>query len=287
MRKVLTLFAVLLAPALAHAQAQMVAIDVTYEANSMTTHEAHYDVKPMANQPANWRSPVDYAGGTVYIYLEVMTKPSALDTMIDVCFDGDKEGYGCIGTDLYKDVGVHETTAKLSTMWQYNKVAWTQKRSLFQLVIKDKNNTNGGNPKTAFLPTKLHMVLTIVPPGGTYTPPVAKPGGPDAGATTSPDAGALVEADAGSVAPATPDAAPMDPPVTSKPDAAAVTPPASKPDAAPRMDPPATDPPSGEDPPGEDPPARKASSGCSFGGGAGGAGWLVLALALLARRRRR
>jgi hypothetical protein len=278
MRKILSLFTVLLAPALAHAQAQMVAIDVTYEANSTTTHDAHYDVKPMADQPANWRSPVDYAGGTVYIYLDVMTKPSNLDTMIDVCFDGDKEGYGCIGTDLYKDVGVHETTAKLSTMWQYNKVAWTQKRSLFQLVIKDKNNTNGGNPKSSFLPTKLHMVLTIVPPGGTYVPPVAKPAPP------GPDAGA-VQADAAPTPPVTPDAAPIEPPGPAS-DAAAVTPPVAKPDAAPRTTPPVTDPPAGE-PPSDDPPARKASSGCALGGGALGAGWLPLVVALLLARRRR
>jgi hypothetical protein len=284
MRKVLTLLAVLLAPALAHAQSQMVAIDVTYEANSMTTHDAHYDVKPMANQPANWRSPIDYSAGTVYIYLDVMTKPSALDTMIDVCFDGDKEGYGCIGTDLYKDVGIHGTTAKLSTMWQYNKVAWTQKRSLFQLVIKDKNNTNGGNPKTAFLPTKLHMVLTIVPPGGTYVPPVSKPAPPaaDAGATSTLDAG-TAEADTG-MTPATPDAAPMDPPAPS-PDAS-VAPPAKPDAAAPRMDPPKTDPPAGEDPPSDDPP-KKASSGCAFGGHTGSAAWLPLGLALLIWRRRR
>jgi hypothetical protein len=157
----------LLAPGLALAQAQLVVFDVSYEANSMTTHNAHYDVKPAADQPANWKAPVDYTAGTAYIHLEVMTKPSDLPTQIDVCFDGDLEGYGCLATDLYTTTGVHETVAKLSRMWQFDKVAWTKKRTLYQLVIKDQNHNIGGKPPTAFLPTKLRMVFTIVPAGGT------------------------------------------------------------------------------------------------------------------------
>src|SRR5439155_26865598 len=143
----------------------------------------------------SWKTPIDYHAGTVYIHQEVMTKPSNLPTMIDICFDGDLEGYGCIGTDLYTDVGVHETVAKLSTMWQYGKVAWDKKRTLYQLVVKDKNNVNGGNPKSAFMPTKMRIVLTVVPPGGTYVPPPASPAAPgDGGAAPVADAGAAPDA---------------------------------------------------------------------------------------------
>ena len=54
--------------------------------------------------------------------------------------------YGCIGTDLYTDVGVHETVAKLSTMWQYGKVAWDKKRTLYQLVEEEQQRQDGSAP---------------------------------------------------------------------------------------------------------------------------------------------
>jgi len=134
-----------LAAGAARAQ-QIVAFDLTYTASTTTTHGAHFDVKPMADQPANWVSPINYSAGTVYIHQEVMTKPSAQDTMVDICFDGDLEGYGCIGTAFYTTTGVHETVEKMSTMWQYNMVAWTKKRTLYQLIVKDRGNHNGGLP---------------------------------------------------------------------------------------------------------------------------------------------
>jgi MYXO-CTERM domain-containing protein len=272
--------ALLLAPAAAWAQPQLVAIDVTYEASTTTTHDAHYDVKPAADQPANWKSPIDYTAGMVYIHQEVMTKPSMLETQIDVCFDGDRAGYGCLNTNLYTTTGVHETVAKLSDMWQFNKVAWTQKRSLYQLVVKDKNNVNGGNPKSAFMPTKMRVVFTIVPPGGTYVPPTGAAQADGGSMPVVVDAGAPE----GDASPPAEDTEVNEPPVTA--DAAA--PPKAKPDAgAPRQDPPGTDPPSDDN--GGDqvtPPRKPASSGCAVGG-AGGGSWLVALLVLAAVRRRR
>jgi hypothetical protein len=284
----------LLAPGAALAQGQLLVFDVSYEANSMTTHNAHYDVKPLPDQPANWKSPIDYTAGTAYMHLEVMTKPSDLPTQIDVCFDGDLAGYGCISTDLYTTTGVHETVAKLSTMWQFDKVAWTKKRTLYQLVIKDKNNVNGGNPPTAFLPTKVRMVFTIVPPGGTYVPPTA--------GTMAADAGAAVDAMTVDAAARAPDVAPTAPPAT-PPDAAppaARSPPVTTPDAAtspppkmdpPKMDPPKTDPPATDPGAGDDtPPPKKAAAkgACAIAGGEPGALLPAgLALLILARRRRR
>ncbi|HEY2902114.1 MAG TPA: hypothetical protein VGL59_16145, partial [Polyangia bacterium] len=167
-----TLLVVCLAAGAAQAQ-QIVAFDVTYTASTTTTKDAHFDVKPRADQPADWASPINYSTGTVYIHQEVTSKPSVQDTMVDICFDGDLEGYGCIGTDFYTTTGVHETVEKMSTMWQYNKVAWNKKRTLFQLIVKDRGNHNGGLPVTDFMPTTMRIVLTVVPTGGTYVPPTS------------------------------------------------------------------------------------------------------------------
>ncbi|HEX3698324.1 MAG TPA: hypothetical protein VH374_23330 [Polyangia bacterium] len=172
---------------------QIVAFDVTYTASTTTTKDAHFDVKPRADQPADWTSPINYSTGTVYIHQEVTSKPSAQDTMVDICFDGDLEGYGCIGTDFYTTTGAHETVEKMSTMWQYNKVAWNKKRTLFQLIVKDRGNHNGGLPVSDFMPTTMRIVLTVVPTGGTYVPPASSTGG-DGGVVA--DAGGGIGLDA-------------------------------------------------------------------------------------------
>jgi hypothetical protein len=284
------------APGTAHAQ-QMVAFDVVYTAElndgTVKGETFHHLVKPAADQPANWTTPVNYAKGTAYIHLEVMSKPSARPTIITVCFDGDLEGYGCIDTKSYTTVGVHDTTSAMTSTWQYGKIAWTKKRTEFHLVIKDPalGGTQGGKPASDFVPSVMRIVLTIVPPGGTYVPPAplaTVDGGvapADAEAPAEPDAAAVAAdaaaspVDAGAVAPGAPaDAAPA----PSTPDAASA-PPAKKPDAASKPPTgPATDP--GAD---EEPPAA-AAKGCSLGGGARptAAPLFLVALALGLRRRR-
>jgi hypothetical protein len=147
----------------------------------------HHSVKPLADQPVNWTSPVDYSKGTVFIHLEVMSKPSARPTFIDVCFDGDLSGYGCVSTLPYTDVGVHDTPS--GTWWNRDKIGWTKKRTVFHLVIKDPahDGTPGGSPEAEFVPSKLRIVLSIVPPGETYEPP-AGTGAADAGGGGAMDA---------------------------------------------------------------------------------------------------
>ena len=201
-------FAASAAPGAAVAQ-QIVVFDEVYTAAlsdpTIPGVKFHHMVKPAADQPANWTTPVNYSKGTVYIHQEVMSKPSSRQTIIDICFDGDLEGYGCISTATYTATGVHETKVPLTEMWQYDKVAWTKKRTEYHLVIKDPalNGTQGGKPATDYVPTKLRVVLTVVPPGGTYTPPAkgmsGMPGGTpgaDAGAGGASGAGGANSADA-------------------------------------------------------------------------------------------
>ena len=39
--------------------------------------------------------------------------PSKRNTAITICFDGNLEGYGCIATGSYTDVGNYDTTRAL------------------------------------------------------------------------------------------------------------------------------------------------------------------------------
>jgi hypothetical protein len=275
------------APALA--ADQLVAFDIVYTAEfydgTVKGENYHHLVKPAPTEPASWTTPVDYSKGTVYIHQEVMTKPSARSTTITICFDGDLSAYGCITSKPYTTTGVHETVAPITSTWQYGQINWGKRRTEYHLALKDGAADNFPNAasRDMFVPSMMRIVMTVVPPGGTYVPPPPLGGGmpaADAGATPAADAGTPSAADAAPTA--SPDAAKVDP--RPSPDAAASKP-TPKPDAA---APPKTDP--GEDPPSSNPPAAK-SGGCSLGGGSvAGAALPFLVVGLLAalqRHRRR
>ena len=119
-----------------------------------------------------------------------MEKPSKRNTTITICFDGNLEGYGCITTAAYTDVGTYDSKHVLPTAtWQYNQIAWNRRRQEYHLVVKDPalGGTPGGRPASDYVPTKMRVVMTVVPAGGTYTPP---PGGasPAADGGAAPDA---------------------------------------------------------------------------------------------------
>jgi hypothetical protein len=188
-----------LAPAPALAQ-QLVTFDqvitITQQGNGAGAF--HFLIKPAASEPASWTTPVDYSKGTAYVHLEVMEKPSKRNTAITICFDGNLEGYGCFETDTYTDVGTHDSMRALTSAWQYNKIAWSKRRQEYHLVVKDPalGGTPGGRPATDYVPTKMRIVMTVVPPGGTYTPPMgAASPAVDAGSGPKPgDGGAAPDA---------------------------------------------------------------------------------------------
>jgi MYXO-CTERM domain-containing protein len=288
MRSTTVLFLVLLAPAPVVAQ-QLVTFDqvVTITERGNGAGAFHYLIKPAASEPASWTTPVDYSKGTAHVHLEVMSKPSKRNTAITICFDGNLEGYGCIATGTYTDVGTHDSVRVLpSATWQYNEIAWNRRRQEYHLVVKDPalGGTPGGRPASDYVPTTMRIVMTIVPPGGTYTPPrgVAAPAA-DAGAPPpAPDAAA----DSAVVVP---------PPVNTNPS----PPDAGVPDTAVPAPTPSGESPTGAPPPAPPPPSTApampvgsspVSGGCSVGGSAAGGVLLLpaaLLLALLRRRRRR
>jgi MYXO-CTERM domain-containing protein len=275
----------------AHAE-QFTFFDFVYEATTANTHDAHFDVRStaehMLTQPDSWTAPIDYTAGTVYIYQEVMTKPSMMETQLDICFL--TGGYGCLNTNHYFTTGTYLTVNAVKDFWNFGMIKWSGKIPLVQLIIKDKNNKNGGAPVSAFMPSKMRIAMTFVTKGDAYKPlpNMMTPMNVDGGATTTPpaaDAAAPVgNADAGAEPPE-PDAASVTPP-TSRPDAGATTtPPATRADAAPSTTPPTTKP---EPEPEETPPPRPASGGCTVTGGAtSGFALLAAALAIAALRRRR
>jgi MYXO-CTERM domain-containing protein len=267
---------------------QFTFFDFVYEATTANTHDAHFDVRStaehMLTQPNSWTAPIDYTAGTVYIYQEVMTKPSMMETQLDICFL--TGGYGCLNTNHYFTTGTYLTVNAVKDFWNFGMIKWSGKIPLVQLIIKDKNNKNGGAPVSAFMPSKMRIAMTFVTKGDTYKPlpNMMTPMGGDGGASVPPpagDAGAPSgNADAGddprapdaAGAPVTADAAPTTTPKPTRADAAAMTTP-PRPDPEPEETPPA---------------ASRASGGCAFAGTpAPGFALLGVGLAIAALRRRR
>jgi hypothetical protein len=141
----------------------------------------------MLTQPDSWKTPIDYTQGTIYIEQDVLTKPSAEETQVDICFL--TGGYGCLNTNHYTATGRNTTMNPVTDFWQFEQIDWAKKIALVQLIVKDKNNANGGRPVEKFMPTRMHIALTVVAKGSTYTPP------PGFGGAAVPDAGAPADAD--------------------------------------------------------------------------------------------
>ena len=178
---------------------QFVLFDVTFDysksdADHATPSKSHYYVKgdqlnPV--RPTDWTSPVDYRNGTVHIRAEVLDKPAGGEpTTWTICYipnHGQGNGYGCTGTDLYKEKGVYEKDVSMRSFWENNAIIWSEGIRQMDLVIKDGSGGGGHAHKRAdaekFFPTKMRITVVQVSAGATYDPKLvpnlpAKPAAP-------------------------------------------------------------------------------------------------------------
>ncbi|MDR3406468.1 MAG: hypothetical protein P4L99_28550 [Chthoniobacter sp.] len=160
--------------------------DVTFtytkdDADNSKPNPSHYYVKGdrlNPERPKDWTAPVDYRNGTVHVRLEVMEKPAGGEpTTWSVCYipnKGQNHGYGCIGTDVYKEVGVYEKDVPMTKFWQNGDIVWSEGIKEMHLVIKDNSGGQGHAHKRPdfekFFPTKIRMTLIQVSAGATYDP---------------------------------------------------------------------------------------------------------------------
>ena len=93
--------------------------------------------------------------------------------MWSVCYipnKGQNHGYGCIGTDTYKEKGVYEKDIPMTKFWQNDDIVWSEGIKQMDLVIKDgkceKAHTRPDPEK--FFPTKIRMTLIQVSAGAKY-----------------------------------------------------------------------------------------------------------------------
>lgn len=165
---------------------QFVLFDVTFpftkaDADNAKPNPSHYYVKGdmlNAERPKDWTAPVDYRNGSVHVRLEVIEKPAGSEpTTWSVCYipnKGQNHGYGCIGTDVYKETGVYEKDVAMTSFWQNDDIIWSQGIKEMHLVIKDNSGGKGHAHKRPdhekFFPTKVCFTVIQISPGSTYNP---------------------------------------------------------------------------------------------------------------------
>ncbi len=176
---------------------QFVLFDATFtftkeDADHAKPSPSHYYLKGdrlNADRPKDWTSPVDYRNGTVHVRTEVLEKPAGGEpTLWCLCYipnKGQKNGYGCLNTTLYKEKGVYEQDVAMTKFWQNDSIVWSEGIKEMHLVIKDGSGGSGHAHKRAdhekFFPTRMRITMVQVAAGSTYDPglvpnlPPAKP----------------------------------------------------------------------------------------------------------------
>jgi hypothetical protein len=163
---------------------QFVLFDVTFtftkeDADNSKPSKSHFYVKGdrlNADHPKNWTAPVDYRNGTVHIRTEVIEKPAGDEpTTWSLCYipnKGQKNGYGCTGTVVYRKPGVYEQDVSMKTFWQNDSIVWSEGIKQMDLVIKDGSGGSGHAHKRPdyekFFPTKVRITMVQVSAGAKY-----------------------------------------------------------------------------------------------------------------------
>ncbi|HVK08093.1 MAG TPA: hypothetical protein VM597_04885 [Gemmataceae bacterium] len=175
----------LLASPAGHAQ-QFVLFDATFtftkeDADTSRPSKSHYYVRSKAlnpDRPKDWTKPVDYRNGTVHIRAEVLEKPAGgAPTTWTLCYipnKGQKNGYGCTGTQVYREKGVYERDVKMTEFWQNDSIVWEEGIKEMHLVMKDDSGGGGHVHKRPdpekFFPTRMRITVIQVAKGARYDP---------------------------------------------------------------------------------------------------------------------
>jgi hypothetical protein len=165
---------------------QFVLFDVTFtyskqDADNSKPSKSHYYVKDdklNKDRPRDWTAPVDYRNGTVHIRAEVIEKPAGgAPTTWTICYipnKGKGNGYGCTGTDIYRETGVYEKDVSMKEFWENNSIIWSEGIKQMDLVIKDDSGGRGHAHKRKdsekYFPTKMRITVIQVSAGSKYDP---------------------------------------------------------------------------------------------------------------------
>lgn len=177
------------APHRAHAQEQFLLIDETFTTTTQNTMESQFGITPLAKQPSDWTSPVDFSKGSIYVRFEILEKPSSRMTLCNVCFEHTNTLTCMPYPPPYTATGVFTSAPTMDKFWNYDVYDWTKKPEHVYVVLKDENGllVQGDSQ---FYPSKMRVTVTVVPPGAKYVEmPLGTPTTPTTNAGTGSGAG--------------------------------------------------------------------------------------------------
>ena len=165
---------------------QVVVFDQTW-VHTPDLPDSHFRMPPAVGTPADWVNPVDFTGGSAWVYLEVFSKPTEQETKFQVCFEATPT-YACTAqSPTYTEVGVYEWETPFDGFWSPpgEQVDWTQGVNQIACILKDTENgkpsaDNVGDEIAAlYTPTEVRLVVTVVEAGSVYEPPTPTGAGGD------------------------------------------------------------------------------------------------------------
>ena len=161
----------------------LVLLDVTRTLGSSATGEsgAISFFKSASDLLTNLRSPVDYAGGTLYQKVEVLEKPSDAPVQLQVCLvpnDDISVKPSCSSASQlsFTGTGSFEAQQALESFTQYDAIDWDRGISNLMLLLKDAS----GNPidpaysgvsseeLSRYYPLEVRYSAVLVPAGGSF-----------------------------------------------------------------------------------------------------------------------
>jgi tetratricopeptide (TPR) repeat protein len=129
----------------------------------------------------DWFAPVNYANGTIYQRLEVLSKPSYETIYYQLCLvpnDDISIKPACSRASglTLSDVGVYEFTQPLSSFYEYYNIDWSKGISNLMVIIRDKNGnpidavsvTAQGESLEGYFPMQVRYSVVLVPSGGEF-----------------------------------------------------------------------------------------------------------------------
>ena len=165
---------------------QFVLFDATFtytkeDADNSKPSKSHYYIREAQlnpKRPKDWTTPVDYRNGTIHLRTEVLEKPAGGEpTTWSICYipnKGQKNGYGCTGTVVYREKGIYEQDVKMTAFWQNDSIVWSEGIRQMDLVIKDNSGGSGHAHKRVdwekFFPTKVRITVVQISAGSKYDP---------------------------------------------------------------------------------------------------------------------
>jgi hypothetical protein len=160
---------------------QLILLDKTYDHTTTTKAFSFFNLP--SGIPGNFISPVDYAHGTLYQRLVVITKPSDKTVKYQICLFQDQiipEKHACSNEGLlsFTRTGTYYASQQMTSLFQYTNINWGRNLLTEMLVVKDKNGkpvddrygwagTWDGSPNFGlYYPMRVRYTAIVIPPGG-------------------------------------------------------------------------------------------------------------------------